>query len=116
MIFAFSFAASRAPEWSGATSSTTRSYAALTFSGMSSAFAYSRPLNWILVLGFALTKRPELSPIFTKFKCAVFGVNVNGLAFADFAFKNIDAERIENFSLNGATQGSCAVNGIVAFA
>jgi len=29
---------------------------------------------------------------------------------------NIDAERIENFSLNGATQGSGAVNGVVAFA
>src|SRR6187402_3675200 len=64
MIFAFSFAASRAPEWSGGISSTARSYAALTSGGISSAFAYSRPLNWILDLGLALTKRPELSPIF----------------------------------------------------
>ena len=41
---------------------------------------------------------------------------MNGLAFADFAFENIDAERIENLSLNGTPQGSRAVNGIVAFA
>src|SRR5207248_10479405 len=57
MIFAFSFAASRAPEWSGGISSTARSYAALTSTGISSAFAYSRPLNRMLVLSFALTTR-----------------------------------------------------------
>src|SRR4029077_13047626 len=66
MIFAFSFAASRAPEWSGGISSTARSYAALTSTGISSAFAYSRPLNRMLVLGLEFTKRPELSPIFRE--------------------------------------------------
>src|SRR6476659_10291614 len=66
MIFAFSFAASRAPEWSGGISSTARSYAALTSDGISSAFAYSRPLNRILVLVLAFTTRPVVRPIFRE--------------------------------------------------
>jgi len=66
MIFAFSFAASRAPEWSGGISSTARSYAALTSTGISSAFAYSRPLNRIFVLGLALTKRPRTQAYFSR--------------------------------------------------
>ena len=40
---------------------------------------------------------------------------MNGLTLPDFAFKNIDAQRIENLPLNGTPQGSRAVNGIVAF-
>src|SRR5882724_12496100 len=38
------------------------------------------------------------------------------MAFADFAFENINAERIENFSLDGAPQRAGAVNRIVSFA
>jgi len=63
MIFAFSFAASRAPEWSGGISSTARSYAALTSDGISSAFAYSRPFNRMLVLVLAFTTRPVVRTI-----------------------------------------------------
>ena len=37
-----------------------RSYAALTLSGISSALAYSRPSNWILVLDLALTKKTRI--------------------------------------------------------
>jgi len=66
MIFAFSFAASRAPEWSSAVSSTARSYAALTSDGISSAFAYSRPLNRILVLGLALTTKTSSENYFSR--------------------------------------------------
>src|SRR5438552_3403834 len=43
-------------------------------------------------------------------------MNVDGLAFADFAFENIDAERVENFSLNRASKRSRAVNRIISFA
>src|SRR6476469_1135561 len=66
MIFAFSFAASRAPEWSGGISSTARSYAALTSDGISSAFAYSRPLNRMFVLVLAFTTRPVVRTIFRE--------------------------------------------------
>ena len=51
-----------------------------------------------------------------KFQRAVCGVNADGLSFAEFAFEDVDTERIENFSLNGAPQRSRAVNGIVTFA
>src|SRR6266705_2685758 len=37
-----------------------RSYAALTLSGISSALAYSRSSNWILVLNLALTKKTRI--------------------------------------------------------
>jgi histidinol-phosphate/aromatic aminotransferase/cobyric acid decarboxylase-like protein len=37
-----------------------RSYAALTLTGISSALAYSRPSNWILVLDLALTKKTRI--------------------------------------------------------
>src|ERR1700720_3066337 len=47
---------------------------------------------------------------------AVFCINMDGLAFADFAFENVDAERIENFLLNRASERAGAVNGIVTFA
>src|SRR5262249_46966734 len=45
-----------------------------------------------------------------------FRIDVNGLAFADFAFEDVDAERIENFLLNGTSQRTRAVNGIVSLA
>src|SRR5215475_13191380 len=41
-----------------------RSYAALTPTGISSALAYSRPLNWIMVLDLALAKRWNQCPKF----------------------------------------------------
>jgi hypothetical protein len=41
---------------------------------------------------------------------------VNGLAFADFAFENVDAERVENFFLDRAPKRARTVNGIVSFA
>src|SRR5438876_12367992 len=67
IIFAFSFAASRAPEWSSGLSAMARSYAALTLIGISSVLAYSRPLNWIMVLGLALIKRRNQCPNPTVF-------------------------------------------------
>src|SRR5437867_4387549 len=41
---------------------------------------------------------------------------MNGLAFADFAFEDVDAEWIENFFLNRAPERTRAVNRIVPFA
>jgi len=66
MIMAFSFAANRAPEWSSAGSSTARSYAALTSDDISSAFAYSRPLNRMLVLVLAFTIRTSSDNYFSR--------------------------------------------------
>ena len=39
---------------------------------------------------------------YAKLERAVLGVDVNGLTFADFAFEDLDAKRIENFFLDGA--------------
>src|SRR5437867_13387336 len=41
---------------------------------------------------------------------------MNGLAFADFAFEDVDAEWIENFFLNREPERTRAVNRIVPFA
>jgi len=51
-----------------------------------------------------------------KLERAVFGIDMDGLAFADFAFKDVYAERVENFFLDCALQRAGAVNGIVTFA
>jgi hypothetical protein len=51
-----------------------------------------------------------------KHERAVFCIDFHGLAFTDFAFEDVDAERIENFFLNGAPQRARAVNRIVTFA
>ena len=53
-------------------SSTARSYAALTSDGISSAFAYSRPLNRMLLLGLALTEKTNSDLFFARFKSDVF--------------------------------------------
>src|SRR6266542_5305103 len=123
MIFAFSFAANRAPEWSSGLSAMARSYAALTRIGMSSVLAYSRPLNWIMVWVSRLLKDginariPRFSQLFfAKFDGAVFCIDVDGLAFADFAFEDFDAKWVENFSLNGAPKWARAINWVVTFA
>ena len=41
---------------------------------------------------------------------------MNGLAFADFPFENVDRERVEDFFLNGAAERTRAIDRIVAFA
>src|SRR2546428_9632258 len=51
-----------------------------------------------------------------KLERAVFRVDVNGLAFADFAFEDVDRQRIENLFLNRAPERTRAVNRIVTFA
>src|SRR5437660_12785550 len=51
-----------------------------------------------------------------KLERAIFRIDMDGLAFADFAFENVDAEWVENFFLNRALQRARAINGIVAFA
>jgi hypothetical protein len=38
-----------------------------------------------------------------KHECTIFGVDLNGLTFADFAFENVDREWIEDFFLNGTS-------------
>jgi len=40
---------------------------------------------------------------------------VDGLAFADFAFEDVDRERVENFLLDRAAERARAVNRIAAF-
>jgi len=40
---------------------------------------------------------------------------MDGLSFADFAFEDVDAERIENFFLNRAAKWTRAVDRIVTF-
>jgi len=52
---------------------------------------------------------------YAEFQRAVLRIDMDGLPFADFAFQDIDAERIENFFLNGASQRTRAVNRIVTF-
>src|SRR5258707_6618835 len=54
--------------------------------------------------------------LFAKQQRAVFGINIDSLAFADFAFEDVDAQRVENFFLNGAPKRTRTVNGIVTFA
>ena len=49
-------------------------------------------------------------------KRAVFCVHLDGLAFADFAFENVDAEGVENFFLDRAPEGARAVNRVISFA
>jgi len=51
-----------------------------------------------------------------KFECAVFGIDTDDLAFVDFSFKDVDAERIENILLDGAFQRPRSVNRIVTIA
>jgi hypothetical protein len=41
---------------------------------------------------------------------------MDGLAFADFAFQNVDAKRIEDFFLNRALERARAVSRIITFA
>ena len=41
---------------------------------------------------------------------------MDGLAFADFAFEDVNAEWVENFFLNRAPERTRAVNRIVPFA
>ncbi len=55
-------------------------------------------------------------PALSKFEGAISRVDMNRLAFADFAFEYVDAERIENFFLNHAPQRVRAVNGVVSLA
>ena len=43
-------------------------------------------------------------------------VDLDGLSFANFAFEDVDRERIENFFLDHAPERARAVNGIVTFA
>src|SRR5436305_4202286 len=47
---------------------------------------------------------------------AVLRIDADGLAFADFAFEDVDREWVENFFLNRAAKRARAVNRIVAFA
>src|SRR5205823_7050707 len=59
----------------------------------------------------------SISPsLLLKLECAVFGVNVNGLAFVKFAFEDVETERVQNFFLNCALERARAINRIVAFA
>src|SRR5713101_3139905 len=51
-----------------------------------------------------------------KLERAVFGIDMDDLALVDFAFQNVDAERVENFFLDRAFQRARAVNRIVTFA
>jgi hypothetical protein len=51
-----------------------------------------------------------------KFKRSVFCIDMDNLAFADLAFKNVETERIENLFLNRALSRTCTVNRIVTFA
>src|SRR5438067_8877066 len=43
-------------------------------------------------------------------------VDLDGLSFANFAFEDVDRERIENFFLDRAPERARAVNRIVTFA
>ena len=57
---------------------------------------------------------PQL--FFAEFEFTVFCIDESRLAFAHFAVENIDRERVENFSLNGAPQRTRAINWVIAFA
>src|SRR5439155_8023077 len=63
-----------------------------------------------------ICRNREISRLRSKLQSSVFRIDADGLAFADFAFQDVDAERVENFFLNGAAQRTRAVNGIVTFA
>ena len=54
--------------------------------------------------------------LLAKLERAVFRIDLNGLAFADFAFEDVDREWIENFFLDRAAEWARAVNRIVTFA
>jgi len=51
-----------------------------------------------------------------EFERAVFGIDMDGLAFADFAFEDVDAERVEDFFLNRTLERARTVNRVVTFA
>src|SRR5207237_9232685 len=66
---------------------------------------------------FFVTARQSSACLFSaKFECAISGIDMDCLTFADFAFQNVETERIENFFLDRASERACAVNGIVSFA
>src|SRR6266566_5405093 len=58
----------------------------------------------------------SLQLLLAKFERTVLSIDVDGLAFADFTFENVDAKRVENFFLDGALERARAVNRIVTFA
>ena len=70
--------------------------------------------NEDLILFIARIQVPSLS-LLAKLEGAVLGVDVNGLAFADFAFEDVETEGIENLLLNRALQRARAINRIVPF-
>ena len=51
-----------------------------------------------------------------KLKRTVFCTDVDSLTFSDFAFEDVDAERIENFLLNSAAERARTQTRIVPFA
>jgi hypothetical protein len=51
-----------------------------------------------------------------KLKRTVFCIDGDSLAFSDFAFEDVDAERIENFLLNSAAERTRTQTRIVPFA
>jgi hypothetical protein len=61
-------------------------------------------------------KSKSLRESVAKLERAVFGVDFDSLAFPDFAFKDVNAKRIENFLLDGALERTCSVNRVVTFA
>ena len=61
------------------------------------------------------SKHVHAKSLLAKYERTVLRVDLDGLAFANFAFKDVDTERVEHFFLNGAAQRTSAVNGIVTF-
>src|SRR2546430_1688909 len=57
----------------------------------------------------------SVDSLLAKLESAVFRIDLNSLAFADFAFEDVDRERVENFFLDRAPERARAVDGIVAF-
>src|SRR6266404_312687 len=51
-----------------------------------------------------------------ELKRTISRIDFHSLAFADFAFEDVDRERVENFFLNGAAKRARAVDRIVTFA
>jgi hypothetical protein len=53
-------------------------------------------IGWLDVFYFAVKS------LLPKHEGAIFCIDLDGLSFADFAFEDVDTQRIENFLLNGA--------------
>jgi hypothetical protein len=79
-------------------------------------FEFLQPAGWAFIFRLEPLSDFWNSLVPAKLKRTVFCTDADGLAFSDFAFEDVDAERIENFFLNSAAKRACTQTRVVPFA